>query len=593
MKILLGSIGAAAVIVAAVAAAMAFGVVPIPGVVMNLLSGANPPEHSAKYYPEDTLAYAWLTLAPGQGQFEESLEIWDRFMEIREFSDLYDEFTEEMEDETGIEFEEDLKPWVGPDFSFGLTWEGTDGDDPLVAATLGVRDGGAAEDFLDQWLEYLEDEEGADFDRDSYGGFDIWVDEYEEQVYGLSGDLLVFATTEDFLEEVIDGVNGDARRTLADSQRFQDARAALPDRRFFSLYIDVEATAQAAEDVVGPEFGLEFGNAADSAPEWIMTSAAWGDRTVSVETMMPAILDDSLEFPDLDAPVSILPHDTLALASVSFDPNLDNWRDYLAQYQVSEVLGEEAVYELNDGIGSLELFLDGSDLPTLDERSGFDFFLDLAIEMVDQATGIDLEKDFFDYLGGQVSVAAWDLTLSDDQGGLEENPVSVVALLSYLEQHEDDLVDTVEEAEELLEDDAGILLESVAVGAGSDARIYYSQPPYSPGYVLNDGYLIFGSTEDALADIVELQEDGGDSLDSNPEYRRAVENLPDRKHLLVYVDLNGVARQIDPDSGDVPPEVLEIWEETLSGAAVSAYTPGTQDADSVDRYAVVLTLFPE
>ena len=57
-----GGIASAVIIVLAlgVVAGIYFGFLPNP-----LLKV---PEHSARYYPQDTLAYAWVTLYPGGGQ---------------------------------------------------------------------------------------------------------------------------------------------------------------------------------------------------------------------------------------------------------------------------------------------------------------------------------------------------------------------------------------------------------------------------------------------------------------------------------------------------------------------------------------------
>ena len=65
--------------VAIVAAGMWQGFVPVPGLLLALLAGAKDSEHSARYYPPDTLAYAWATLLPGGGQYADMRQVWDRF----------------------------------------------------------------------------------------------------------------------------------------------------------------------------------------------------------------------------------------------------------------------------------------------------------------------------------------------------------------------------------------------------------------------------------------------------------------------------------------------------------------------------------
>ena len=583
-------------VIVVLAAGAAFGVVP--GFIWSPLTGAGQPEHSAGYYPPDTLAYGWLTLAPGGGQFDDSKDIWERFNEIPEFEELYDRLVEEFEEEVDIDFD-DLKDWAGPDISVAIVSEDR-GEQPLFALTIGVRDERDAEDFMDDWLDYLDREEGADFESDSYEGFDIWADESKDLAFGLSGDLLVFASAEDFLEEVIDGINGDLKETLADDESFQAARAALPEKRFASIYVNLEALWR--DDALG--LGLDEETPSNLIPEWVAASSAWGDRAISVEMVMPSVLEHTLEIPGLESPAGALPEDTLFLVSAAFDPNLDNWRETLSEYRISEVLGDYAVEELNGSIESMEYQFDASGLPTANSRAGFDFLVDLAVTVVDEVTGVDLEGDLLDHLEGDVSFAAWDFAI-DEYGDLAEgDPLSFVALLSYKGSGEDILADSIEELQEFLEDQGGVSFESVDVGADRDAQILGIDVGYSPGYVLNDGYLIFGSTEDSLHETVELQGGGNDNLDSNPEYQRAVKHLPGDKHFLAYVNLNEIIREADPeafesgidlypfdvDAGEV--DGPELWEASI-GAATASYTLGNQDEDELDRYTAVLTLFPE
>ena len=88
---ILGAIAAVVVIaVVAAGALMYFRVIPIPGPILGLLVGAKSPEYSARYYPADTIAYAWVTLAPGGGQLGDMQDIFaSRFNEFREFPQVH------------------------------------------------------------------------------------------------------------------------------------------------------------------------------------------------------------------------------------------------------------------------------------------------------------------------------------------------------------------------------------------------------------------------------------------------------------------------------------------------------------------------
>ena len=110
---------ATVVIIAVIVVGLAMwrGLIPVPSPLLALLVGAQEPEYSARYYPSDTLAYGWVTLTPAGGQFEEMHDIWDRFNEYRTFTDLIDELRDEFEDDTGIDFEMEVMPWIGPEIA--------------------------------------------------------------------------------------------------------------------------------------------------------------------------------------------------------------------------------------------------------------------------------------------------------------------------------------------------------------------------------------------------------------------------------------------------------------------------------------------
>ena len=163
---------------------------------------------------------AGATLSPSTGQGQQLLDIWERFNEIPGFQDKVDELLDEFKDDTGIDFQEDVLPWIGPDVSLAvLDAQGFETVD--AAAMFGVKDQGAASAFLADWLEYMEDEKAARFEEDSSGGFDIWADEGKGQFYALSGDWLVLANTEDALDEVLDRISEDGRKSLAEKPRFR------------------------------------------------------------------------------------------------------------------------------------------------------------------------------------------------------------------------------------------------------------------------------------------------------------------------------------------------------------------------------------
>ena len=383
--------------------------------------------------------------------------------------------------------------------------------------------------------------------------------------------------------------------SLADDEFFQAARAAMPDRRFASLYVNL-ADSDEAVDALDDLAGLPV-DVAGVAPDWVAASAAWGDRSIGVEIVTPPVLEFNLSAPEIDPPARVLPEDTLVMVTAAFEPDLDVWRDRLGEYDIADTLGDDAVDGINEGVEFIEDSFDVSGLPTASSRDGLDFLLDLTIAAVDEIVGVDIERGFFDHLRGDLSFAAWDVSL-DEYGDLDDDaPPALVVLLSYDRNAEDDLADTLDIILEYVEDQTGESLEPVDVGAGRDALIYFTGDEFSPGYVINDGYLVFGGSEDDLADTVDRQAGGDDTLADNPEYQRALELLPPDRQLQIYVNLNEFISASDPAAFDTDFEGQEIEGQPILEEAVGAfafgYTAGNEDDDTHDRYAAVLTLFPQ
>ena len=612
IKILAAIAAVTVVVVVAAGLGMYFRLIPIPGPILAFLAGAKPPEYSARYYPPDTLAYGWVTLAPSGGQFENMRNLWERFNEFRDFRRLVDDWQDNFEDETGIDFQTDVEPWIGPDASIAFIDFNFRREEPIVAATIGVRDEDAARDFLDKWLEYMEDSEGADFDRDSYKGFDIWADESEYQVYGLSKDVLLFSTTEDGLEEVIDGVAGDVDRSLADNENFQAAREALPSRRFASVYVDYQEGVELVEDFYPDEFGTtglaEFG---EQEPEWIAGSAGWSERAISIETVMPLGIDYPLQVANLDDPARLLPSDTLGFMATTFDPDVDRWREAIRSYDVAGMLSPSEIDDLNYAIEELSYDVDILNLPTLDSDAGLDELLDWGLDFIQGLTDIDPEDDLFDHLAGEAIIAVSDMDFARIENDPLSNPVNAVAMLSYHDDKKADLTDTMDDVTDIIEENlfAFVEIDSVRMGVGARATVFdirreLADTDYAPGYILYDGYLTIGTTEDALETTVELQDGDGRSLASSSEYARIVGHLPAQRQSLAYVNLQRIIDQIEPEDFDMTGDEFEILETSLGAVAVSTYSPhclGPADdyaclipgGTDVTRITAVLTLFPE
>lgn len=76
------------------------------------------------------------------------------------------------------------------------------------------------------------------------------------------------------------------------------------------------------------------------------------------------------------------------------------------------------------------------------------------------------------------------------------------------------------------------------MGAERDAFIFdLPESRYAPGYLLLDGQLALASTEDALTGLAAVAQGPDDALAAEGEHRQSVQQLPERRELLAYIDL--------------------------------------------------------
>ncbi len=540
--------------------------------------GTTPPEHSARYYPPDVVAYLWLTLSPSGNQRTYMTETWEQFDQMPGFGRWLDRFEEQINRETRIDVSQ-VGDWFGGEVSAALFDVNVDGGRVEGAITVAVRDRVAAGGFLAGWLEYLRAEHSTSFVREAVNGYEAWMGEDGEQFYALTEDLLVAASTRRSLEQVLERASGDHPRTLDSDADFARARAALPDGRFASFYVDYGRVV----DIIGNGWGGDgrggdvCGGGLFETPDRVMGSAGWVDRGLVVDVMTPTVIDWWVDPTDLGDSADLLPADSLGFVAAIFDPDVDNWRDSLGRCSVADLVPGR-----NDRSGWFDLW-SADDAPEPGAGATLADLLDLGLWAVEQMAGFDPEEDLLDHLRGDVVVAVHDVDLDSDRSA---NPVDGVAILSYRPGREEELATTVGDLFELVVSPTGESPERIEVGADNDAHILRQTGwSLSPGYVLHDGYLTLATSEKALEISVALQERRGDRLSDTDEYRRTVEHLPDSLFFLAYVNSPRIIGELNPAHLD--DDLHGVLSEGLGAVAVGSTTD-----NGYTRVSVVLSLLP-
>lgn len=561
------------------------GVAYYSGWLPNLLLLTRPPEYSARYYPDDTLLYSWFTLNPGDGQREQMENIWTGFSEYSVFRNWTDDTEDSIRDEFGIDIKDDVLVWIGPEISFAVRDIDVNREEYEIAMTVDVRDPDAAREFLNDLLDRQVDEFGAEFDRSSTDEFALWVNDRSGSAsYAISDRLLIVASDERFLDTIVEGAEGDRDDGLDQDEYFEVAQARMLSRRFSSIYVNGQRASEVLEDSeLGEYLDSSF---YDEIPDWLVVSAGWVEDGVLLDVGAPLsgeVAEAISQTQSLSNPASVMPADTVAMLAFSFDPNVENWRETLEEYDFSEFMEDAGgMDELEDlSAFSDELEFDPSNL-------NMAHLLDLGLLGFDIITGIDLEREFFAHLEGEMILGVSDFDYGAVLDDPESNAVDAAALLAYKTDREGVLSETAEDFLDWLGSLMYLNLDEIDVGAQGDAKVVeLVDSPYSPGYVLHDGYLTVATTSWMLERIVRLQNGEGGSLAEDDEYRRALDHFEGVQYAQVYLNLQSLAALGDIEESTLSKREVRFLRESFSSLAVISTTDG-----SYDRLQLALTFFP-
>ncbi len=222
---------------------------------IQVQSLSHPPEETAKFLPEDTSLYVSMNLRPGADQLMKARDVLGLFRENPRFLEKLDEVYGDIEEETGIDVEEDLLPWLGPEIAVAMpSFEGI-AEEPDLIAFIGTTDAAAAESFLRKLLAYGEESGDVEYEERVVRGYLTFVDpsdEFSPRV-ALTDDYIVVATGAGTLESTLDRMDSGeerARASLFDNPGFQEAREAAESPRFGIIYVDPAGIARFGEDIV-------------------------------------------------------------------------------------------------------------------------------------------------------------------------------------------------------------------------------------------------------------------------------------------------------------------------------------------------------
>ena len=449
-----------------------------------------------------------------------SARLLDLFKDNPKFEEKLDELYGDIEEETGINVEEDLFPWLGPEIAIAIpTLEGID-ETPEFVAFIGATDTAAAESFLRKLIAFAEESNGTEYEDGVTRGYLTFVVDPSDDVsahIALTDDYIVLATGAEALESALDRMDSGQdqdRPSLFDNPGFQEAREAAESPRFGIMYVDIAGIIdQLGEDIdqLGGSFDEEIVDSlrdfSDQLPDFIVASSSFIDKGIRVSTSFDYPTQDQLFVPASTNSVGSAgraPEDTVAL--LSFVGVQDAWERFRDEV---------------------------TDLPGLD--------LDEALDEIEADIDIDIEEDILSWMTGELAFAM--LLPGGVSFSLDEIHANV-----YVEF--DDRAKALSSMEKIQAavEDGGVELSVVDV-EGTDAVVMNmgdDQGPLNltPGYVVLDDYVVIGTTLTSLRQAVEAGRGDIPSLRESSAFSRPLAAAGNSTDFMIYGNIRRIIKEV-------------------------------------------------
>lgn len=577
----IGVAAAAAVILGIAYLFAAFlGFVPSP-------FGSDDPEATARYYPPDTWAYATINLNPEGEQRRHLIDIFAQLQDSPAAREISDESSDSIEDNTGIDWEQDIGNWIGPNISLGITDIDIDDDTDIeFAATIKVRDHDAADRFIDTLSDYVEDNIYAtNVSRESdYQEFRVWsanLNQFQMHI-ALSDDMMVFGNDDTFFD-VLDRINDSDLNSLYDDEQFKEAKTRFAEPRFATVYVDYDAAEhELASSLTISASGLND-ELAENSIRWFAMNAGIHQRAIVADIDTPRV-----KYKTSDEPIRLanlakkLSDRTAAFAAANVNLDLDYWRQNVLDVTLEDYFGEQyadyLAYQANDWINS----------QSMTSRSTISDYLESGIQRLEEIIGINVQTQILDLLTGTSFVAIentdWNLVFDF----YEPHPINAVVAIEYRNGKGHEIARSINTIEDYASSTLGTTFYRTNVNADQPASFISDIPePYSLGWVTSHGYVIASTTEQALLNAIANLKDEENSILHTPQFARINELMPESAMAYAFLDIHSVIREIDPEVFGFDYDLYGALNDTLDALAISI----GENQDHI-RTRVAITLFP-
>ncbi len=263
-------------------------------------------DRMASAVPSGASVYATAYLQPSAGQKLNIAALLGRvpgFADASSLDQKIHEISARLLGEAGLDYEGDLRPWLGDQVAIAVEPDGVDPQAAELLVLVGVKDRAAA----DAALERIAADGGVSARSEAYQGNDLFV--ADGTSWSLLEDVLLVGSSDTVVKAALDADAGRVE-SLGGSERFARAMERVPVDHLASIYVDMAGLAGAADLgdqlggystvslalVVQPE-GLQLAGSApfsaEAAPSPAREAFALSSEPSSLSEWMPA--DTQLE----------------------------------------------------------------------------------------------------------------------------------------------------------------------------------------------------------------------------------------------------------------------------------------------------------
>ena len=430
--------------------------------------------------------------------------------------------------ESGLDYEADVRPWLGNQLAFSVEPDGTDPMAADVIVLVAVKDPVEARAALDRIATDLE----VVGEPETYEGVDLTIGPDGQGAWALLEDLLVLGNDAATVRAALDA-DADRAPSLADDTAFVAAMRRVPADHLASMYVNLRGLAGAA----GAEEQLSgYSNAS------LALVVEQGGLRVAGNAPFDADV----------APANA--REAFALAS---EPSS------LANWMPEDTLAELVVFGLGQTLAAAEDQL-GATPETGEIADSITELRGLAALFL----GIDLDQDLLPLFSREAAVAIGGLQDGDPRGQLLLRPADADAAQETLNRMRDSLRERGVAVEE--QEVEGVTITTVEVPQVGQLS-----------YAMQDGVIIVGLDPDQVAASLSAAADGT-TLGASTRYRSAWDLAGVRGGNEIWVDVAAVVDAAGDELG-VTGDVSDILH------AIDALAMTAPARNEASEFHVVLT----